>query len=318
MRGIGEPVWPGRSEAELEECQRHESLLNVAFAYGPAWSLLCPYDLDGLAPQQINAARVTHPALMHEGISRRSDAYLPLHRARGSFAERCRPATRPRRAGVHLPRAGRGARLVSSRAERAGLAREAREDIVLAVNELVTNSVQYGGGGGTLRIWTESDALVCDVRDRGYIEDPLAGRIAPPLDQHGGRGLWLVNHLCDLVQIRSTPNGTIVRVRTRSKQLAEALALFRVDSPLQLRLVHARAPVHAELARLFVELIARSSPRTGFAGAQSAAAPRGDVPRGRARALLRFAAAGTLLVDRARGDLLGAFLAGALLALALD
>jgi anti-sigma regulatory factor (Ser/Thr protein kinase) len=105
--------------------------------------------------------------------------------------------------------------LVSAHACDAGLAEDAREDLVLAVNELATNSVQYGGGGGTLRIWSEPDSLVCDVRDRGYIDDPLAGRIAPPLDQHGGRGLWLVNHLCDLVQIRSTPNGTVVRVRAR-------------------------------------------------------------------------------------------------------
>jgi hypothetical protein len=29
--GIGEPVWPGRSESELAECQRHELLLNLAF-----------------------------------------------------------------------------------------------------------------------------------------------------------------------------------------------------------------------------------------------------------------------------------------------
>jgi anti-sigma regulatory factor (Ser/Thr protein kinase) len=216
VRGIGEPVWPGRSDAELDECQRHESLLNVAFAYGAAWRLLCPYDLDELAPQQINAARVTHPALMHEGISRRSDAYLPLHRAPGAFTGALPEPPRDRDELAFTFR-GLGAvrALVSARAERAGLGTEAREDIVLAVNELVTNSVQYGGGGGTLRIWSEPDELVCDVRDRGYIEDPLAGRIAPPLDQHGGRGLWLVNHLCDLVQIRSTPNGTIVRVRAR-------------------------------------------------------------------------------------------------------
>src|SRR6266545_52946 len=31
LRGIGEPIWDGRSRAELAECQRHEALLNVAF-----------------------------------------------------------------------------------------------------------------------------------------------------------------------------------------------------------------------------------------------------------------------------------------------
>ncbi|HEY1450507.1 MAG TPA: ATP-binding protein, partial [Solirubrobacteraceae bacterium] len=90
------------------------------------------------------------------------------------------------------------------------------EDFVLAVNELATNSVQHGGGGGMLRVWQEPGALVCDVRDRGFIEDPLAGRRRPPIDQYGGRGLWLVNRLCDLVQIRSSPSGTVVRVHMRS------------------------------------------------------------------------------------------------------
>ncbi len=53
------------------------------------------------------------------------------------------------------------------------------------------------------------------MRDHGHISDPLAGRLAPPLEQHGGRGLWLVNHLGDLVQIRSSPEGTVVRVHMR-------------------------------------------------------------------------------------------------------
>ena len=217
VRGIGEPVWPGRSEAEVDECQRHEALLNVAFHQGPAWSLLCPYDLAELDPEQVRTARATHPALSHEGVSSRSEAYLPLHRAPSAFTGAL-PEPPQDRDELAFTFRGLGAvrSLVSARAERAGLGAEAREDLVLAVNELVTNSVQYGGGGGTLRIWSEQDELVCDVRDRGYILDPLAGRIAPPLDQHGGRGLWLVNHLCDLVQIRSTPNGTVVRVRMRA------------------------------------------------------------------------------------------------------
>jgi anti-sigma regulatory factor (Ser/Thr protein kinase) len=214
VRGIGEPVWPGRSEAELEECVRHESLLNAAFAFGPPWSLLCPYDLDKLDERQIEHARQTHPAVMHEGISKRSDAYLPLHRAPNVLTGALPDAPRERdELAFTFHGLGAVRSVVSSCADRAGLHEDARDDLVLAVNELVTNSVQYGGGGGTLRIWAEPDALVCDVRDRGYIVDPLAGRIAPPVDQHGGRGLWLVNHLCDLVQIRSTPNGTTVRVR---------------------------------------------------------------------------------------------------------
>ena len=46
------------------------------------------------------------------------------------------------------------------------------------------------------------------------LADPLTGRLSPPLDADGGRGLYLVNQLCDLVQVRSSDRGTTVRVTT--------------------------------------------------------------------------------------------------------
>ncbi len=218
VRAVGEPAWAGRSAAELDECARHESLLNVAFSCGPAWRLLCPYDLGALDAATIDAARSTHPALMHEGISRRNGAYLPLEIAPGPFNGSL-PAPPADHEQLLFTRLGLGAvrNLVAARAEAAGLSIDTGEELVLAINELATNSVQYGGGGGTLRIWREPRTFVCEVRDRGFIRDPLVGRLAPPVEQHGGRGLWLVNQLCDLVQIRSAPSGTVVRVHTHAR-----------------------------------------------------------------------------------------------------
>ena len=60
-----------------------------------------------------------------------------------------------------------------------------------------------------------ADAVVCEVRDGGHIDAPLVGRERPSLERPGGRGLWLVNQLCDLVQIRSFPTGTVVRLHMR-------------------------------------------------------------------------------------------------------
>ena len=216
VRGIGEPVWPGRSEAELDECARHESLLNVAFAGGPEWRLLCPYDLETLAPAAIAAARLSHPSLAHDGISARNDAYRSPDRAPGPFAGSLPPPARdPEELAFTANGLAALRMLVHKRAVAAGIAQEPSEDFVLAVNELATNSVQHGGGGGTLAIWTEPGALVGEVRDRGHIDDPLVGRRSPPLEQHDGRGLWLVHHLCDLVQTRSTNDSTVVRVQMR-------------------------------------------------------------------------------------------------------
>jgi anti-sigma regulatory factor (Ser/Thr protein kinase) len=92
------------------------------------------------------------------------------------------------------------------------LAAAPTEELVLAVNELATNSIRYGGGEGKLLLWRETDTLVCEIRDAGHIDDPLIGRSRPAPNQHTGRGLWLVHQLCDLVQIHSSPAGTAVRV----------------------------------------------------------------------------------------------------------
>jgi anti-sigma regulatory factor (Ser/Thr protein kinase) len=216
VRGIGEPVWPGRSEAELSECQRHESLLNLAFDKGQGWRLLCPYDLEALDERVIATARRNHPFIAQAGASHRSDTYLGPYEAPGPF-----DGTLPAPVAVPEELAFTGKELaelrkfVSQEAERASLDVERTESLVLAASELATNSVRYGGGRGTLRMWKEDGMLLCEVHDRGYIEEPLVGRIRPRPDQPAGRGLWLVNQLCDLVQIRSKPTGNVVRVHMR-------------------------------------------------------------------------------------------------------
>jgi anti-sigma regulatory factor (Ser/Thr protein kinase) len=99
-----------------------------------------------------------------------------------------------------------------ARAYAAGLAEPRIADLVLAVDELATNTLRYANGKGILRAWREDAALLCEVADGGHIADPLAGRELPPPDELGGRGLWLVNQLCDLVQLRSGPGHSVVRV----------------------------------------------------------------------------------------------------------
>ena len=44
--------------------------------------------------------------------------------------------------------------------------------------------------------------------------EPLVGR-ERPAGPAGGYGLWLANQLCDLVQVRSFPAGSVVRLHMR-------------------------------------------------------------------------------------------------------
>src|SRR5215207_1078091 len=61
MRGVGEPIWPGRTPDELVECQCHEALLNHAFADAEGFHLLCPYDSAHLDRDVIEEAERSHP-----------------------------------------------------------------------------------------------------------------------------------------------------------------------------------------------------------------------------------------------------------------
>jgi anti-sigma regulatory factor (Ser/Thr protein kinase) len=89
-------------------------------------------------------------------------------------------------------------------------------DLVLAVNELASNSVLHGGGEGVLYVWVEDLTLQCEVRDRGYMREQASATQRPPATECGGRGLWLADRLCDGLRISSSPaTGCSVRVHMR-------------------------------------------------------------------------------------------------------
>jgi len=214
-RGVGEPIWAGRSAAELVECQLHESLLNVAFRDAADFRLLCPYDAATLAPTVLHEATCSHPAIVRAGVGAPSRSYR-MDDVLGPF----RTPLPPPSGGVDVLAFDRySAR--DARELAAGVARPTRlaekrvEDLELAVAELVNNSVEHGGGRGVLRVWCENGAVVCEVRDRGRIRDPMVGRRRPPCDAERGRGLWMAHQLVDLVQVRSDRDGTVVRVHMR-------------------------------------------------------------------------------------------------------
>lgn len=216
MRGIGEPIWPERSPAELAECHRHEALLNLAFADASGFWLLCPYDVDALDPEVVEHARVTHPRVVEGGIERESATYAAAESAAAVLAV---PLDDPPAGAydVAFDAGSLGAvrAFVGELAVDAGISGPRRDDLLLAVNELCTNSVRHAGGGGVLRIWHEGPSLVCEVSDPGRIDAPLAGRRRPPSGGLSGYGLWLVNQVCDLVQVRVTSDGSVIRMRVR-------------------------------------------------------------------------------------------------------
>ncbi len=216
VRGIGEPIWAGRRAAEVTECQVHEALLNLAVdPHTPLW-LLCPYDVEGLAPDVVTEAHRSHPAWSTARTTAAAPCTAGRTTSRPSSRRRCRPFA----AAPDSCREFGSAALVAvredviSHALGAGVPTERSADLALAVHEVAVNSIQHGSGRGVLRIWREAGALVCEIRDSGRITDPLIGRSMPAWDDESGRGLWMANQLCDLVQVRSGADGTTIRIHT--------------------------------------------------------------------------------------------------------
>jgi anti-sigma regulatory factor (Ser/Thr protein kinase) len=215
FRGIGEPIWAARTASELIECERHEALLNLAFADAPAWWLACPYDTESLAPAVLEEARRNHPHLVDGDRRYESRTFRGLDSVAQPFDE---PLPEPSRATVGHAFGPDAAPLsavrlrVGESAAAFGLDAARSADLVLIVNEIATNSLRHGGGSGVLRIWEEGSSLICEVSDTGRIEDPLVGRGKPSPDLGSGFGLWLANQLCDLVQIRTFSTGSVVRL----------------------------------------------------------------------------------------------------------
>jgi anti-sigma regulatory factor (Ser/Thr protein kinase) len=102
--------------------------------------------------------------------------------------------------------------LAEAQARMAGLAEDRVMDFVIAVSEIAANTVRHARSPGSMEIWCEAKELVCEIRDRGVITDPMAGQQPPPPDANGGHGLWLVHQICDQVELDSGENGTTIRL----------------------------------------------------------------------------------------------------------
>jgi serine/threonine-protein kinase RsbW len=98
-----------------------------------------------------------------------------------------------------------------------GVAREAADDVVLALNEAATNAILYGSDGGQpvqVVVRVDDDVIHASVLDHG--PDLPA---EPPTDADTdalavrGRGLWLLGRLVDEVRLERVRLGTRVTLR---------------------------------------------------------------------------------------------------------
>lgn len=212
VRLVQEPAWHLCPPDQLCEAIRHETLVNLALGGSPV-TVLCAFDQQ-LASEAVAAVTDTHPLIV------RDKRWLPSP----SFAA---DLPVPRECDQPLPSPPAGAAMLTYRHDQAGVrqftAQQARlaglppervTDLVIAVGEVAANTLAHTDGPGRLWLWSADGVVFCQIHDSGELSDPLAGSFLPdPGALGGGRGLWVVNQLCDLVEIRTGPAGTTVRLR---------------------------------------------------------------------------------------------------------
>jgi anti-sigma regulatory factor (Ser/Thr protein kinase) len=216
IRMIDEPIWPGRSPAEYATAVQHEALINLAFADRPA-TIRCPCQTTGYNRIRADASR-THPILLENGRRHRNVDYGDPAAVAVTVL---RPLPDPPAAptsmtfGVASLRTVR--KVVGEFAGGVGMGTERIIELQFAVNEIATNTVVHTDGSGTLKVWQEDAAVVCEISDRGRITDPLAGRMLVGPGRPAGRGLLLAAVMSDLLQIVSHDSGTTMRIRKNNR-----------------------------------------------------------------------------------------------------
>ncbi len=210
MRLIGE-VGFGEEQAH-PTWTRYEAALNDVFAHAPAW-IVCPYDTRVLPGTLLRDARRTHPTTFHPE-RRPNDDYCPPGHFLTTVPEPMPPVSGPPAISMAVVGGVSDARgaLLGLLATHGWAGLDCADDLVIALSEIVTNSLRHGRGRAELRVWTGAGVLTCEVSDDGEgLDDPLTGYRPPVPDLPGGRGLWIARQLCDRLAVSRRDGATVVR-----------------------------------------------------------------------------------------------------------
>jgi anti-sigma regulatory factor (Ser/Thr protein kinase) len=101
-------------------------------------------------------------------------------------------------------------------------------DVLLALDEAVSNSIRHGSrGGDPVEVSVERDGewVEMSVRDGGPTPRlPRLPAAPPPALQAGGRGLWLILQLVDEVRLQRVGDGTRLIMRRRVSSMVDNMA----------------------------------------------------------------------------------------------
>jgi anti-sigma regulatory factor (Ser/Thr protein kinase) len=175
-------------------------------------TVLCPFP-DLVADW--DRVRATHPLLGMPGGSEPNPDRRPPHDVLREHPAPPLPDLGPPAAELEFRAKDLGTlrHLAAETACRGGIGPDRVDDVVLAVNEIASNSVEHGPGSGRLRLWTDTGVLV-EIADAGRLTEQFPGMTLPPATGSRGRGLWMASELCDVMEVWNE-SGTVVRLSWR-------------------------------------------------------------------------------------------------------
>lgn len=93
-------------------------------------------------------------------------------------------------------------------------------DLLIGVNEVLTNAIVHGRGPVIVRSWGTRGRVVAAIRDAGEgPEDPFAGLLPlAPGVREDGLGLWITHQLCAETSLSITDDGFTVRLAAGSPE----------------------------------------------------------------------------------------------------
>ncbi len=212
----GEPVTivaapdPRRDDTHRAALWMHVDAVTTLALAECALTLVCVYPDDVATADTVRCA---HPSLLNGATSPN-----PAHLSAEQFLARY-PLPPPIELADpdfthtfgHFAQLSRLRQVVADHLARAGLPGARQADFMLAISEIATNALEHGVPPATLRLWTTSPSVICEITDTGQCIAPLAGLLPPPTTQRRGRGLWMAHQLCD--QFYLWPQPTTIRLQ---------------------------------------------------------------------------------------------------------
>jgi anti-sigma regulatory factor (Ser/Thr protein kinase) len=198
IRVVGEVPHPGHG-SPWDWWARYEAAINHVYAEFPLWSV-CPYDLRITPGPVLADVTRTHPWLAADDGSHVANPHY--EDPRRFLLERPPAAADPLEASAPRfalddPTPGEARRAARACAELLPTGLVDVDDVVMCVNEAVTNALAHGRAPVRLRLWSAADRIVATVSDRGEgPPDPFVGLLPTTSRGSAGLGLWMAHQMC--------------------------------------------------------------------------------------------------------------------------